>query len=823
MNNSSKEKIAQLKKCLIEADFKIKDNITGILKLIDTLEKTDDPCNLTEFKIEEIKKIFEALLLKEKKLTNKLKDEISALAKNLPDDAESKEQEDSLLFGEREVLEYFAKNQNIPEDIEELILKLEETEDHNSIVDELFRTFHTLKSEAGFLQINNIHVLSHSLENYLSLLKEDGIKLTSGEVDRLFECHDKISQVFKRGKQNLASAREISVETLIATINSSVESLKNKKKEEAIPNYDVLDKRQIEDIDIYHDFVTESLEHLENIESKILKLEQDPHNEEILNEIFRPLHTIKGISAYLNLEIINKLAHQSESYLDKLRKGEFKVKSTCIDLILKIKDVLMNLIHLVKAQLNDAPISQELVPNLNEIYGNLDRCAKNQNLSEEENSEKPVLETPAEGNLVSEKNVNEHEAKAIVIDDTVKISAKKLDNLLNLVGELVISHNQISQNQNLKKLVDPTLQKTITHSSNIIRDVQQISMGLRMVPIKQTFHKMKRLVRDLSQKSDKQVELHISGAETELDRSTIEYLNDPLIHLIRNAMDHGIESAEERVQLGKTEAARINLKAYHSSGNIVIEINDNGRGIDEQKILESGIKKGLVRKDENLSESEVLKLIFEPGFSTAQKVTEISGRGVGMDVVKKNVDKLSGNIQISTEKGEGSTFILKFPLTMAIMDGMVIEISGEQYILPVLSIKESVRPNHNDINGFMDRGEMIKIRENLFPLVRLQQVLEIEGTEKNVEESIIMVVDNGGKSFGLQVDKILGQQQIVIKNINPYFGSMRGISGYTILGNGMVGLILDTKDLLELHKEQMKLKNTIATQTGSQTLSGALN
>ncbi len=323
-------------------------------------------------------------------------------------------------------------------------------------------------------------------------------------------------------------------------------------------------------------------------------------------------------------------------------------------------------------------------------------------------------------------------------------------------------------------------------------------MSMRMIQLKSTFQKMARLVRDVSSKVSKKVRLEISGEDTELDKTVIEEIGDPLVHIIRNSIDHGIEPQEERLAKGKPADGLIRLNAFHRSGNIVIEIEDDGKGLSKERILRKAIERGLVEEGESLSDHQIYNLVFAAGFSTAEKVTDISGRGVGMDVVKKNIERLRGKVELNTEEGKGTKTTIKLPLTLAIIDGMIVQVGEEKYIVPMLSIEESIRPKREDISTVQQRGELINVRGSLLPMVRLHSLYNVKPRKTDPWEALILIVEGEGQRCGILVDDLIGQQQIVIKSLGEQFRNVKGVSGSAILGDGRVGLILDVGGIMSM-------------------------
>ena len=390
-------------------------------------------------------------------------------------------------------------------------------------------------------------------------------------------------------------------------------------------------------------------------------------------------------------------------------------------------------------------------------------------------------------------------SKGAVQAQSVKIDTDKLDNLLDMVGELVIAQSMVQANPKVQSIKDRKLGADLAQLSRITTDLQKSTMGMRMVPIKQTFQKMVRVVRDTAKKAGKQVHLELEGESTEIDRNMVEKFYDPLMHMVRNSVDHGIEPPEARKAAGKPEEGKVVLAAYHKGGNVCVEIRDDGAGLDRDKILAKAVERGLVGDPSEVPDDEAFHLIFNPGFSTAEKVTEISGRGVGMDVVQKAIDALRGKVEIKSSKGEGSTFTIALPLTLAIIDGMVVEVGADRFILPTVAVAESLRPRKEDYSTVQGRGEMIMIRGSLLPLIRLHNVVGVEPERTEPWEALVVVVENHGSKRCLLVDRLVGRQEVVIKSLGDSLKAVRVVAGGAIMGDGRVGLILDVEGVFKVH------------------------
>jgi two-component system chemotaxis sensor kinase CheA len=380
----------------------------------------------------------------------------------------------------------------------------------------------------------------------------------------------------------------------------------------------------------------------------------------------------------------------------------------------------------------------------------------------------------------------------------VRVRTDRLDRLIDMVGELVIAHSMVSEDGDLAAGGNADLVRKVAHSGKIVRELQDLSMSMRMVPLKPTFLKMSRLVRDLTHKNDRQVAFQTSGEDTEIDRNMVDVLADPLIHMLRNACDHGVEPPDERAAAGKDRAGRVMLSAYHAGGNVVVELKDDGRGLNREKIARKAVERGLIESDKGMLDSDVYGLIFEAGFSTAEKVTEVSGRGVGMDVVRRAVQSLRGRIEIQSELGRGTTFAIKLPLTLAVTDGMLIRVGAQRFILPTASIQVSFRPEEKAVKSVLGRGELVMLRNELIPMVRLHQVFGIPGAIEMPTNALLVIIADGERRSAVLVDEILGQQQVVAKSLGEGAGKVEGVAGGAILGDGRVGLILDPAGLIGL-------------------------
>jgi two-component system chemotaxis sensor kinase CheA len=379
------------------------------------------------------------------------------------------------------------------------------------------------------------------------------------------------------------------------------------------------------------------------------------------------------------------------------------------------------------------------------------------------------------------------------------VDTAKLDGLLDLVGEMVIAQSLVADNLSQRSGLDPQLVRNVAHLSRITKELQRVSMSMRMVPVRGVFQKMARVTRDLSVKQHKKVQFLTHGEDTELDRGVVEELNDPLLHMIRNSMDHGIEPAERRTAAGKPPVGTLQLRAYHQGGSIVVEVEDDGAGLNKERILQKAIERGLATTGADHTDEEIFGFVFEAGFSTAEKITDLSGRGVGLDVVRRNIEQLRGRVDISSRTGQGTLFKITLPLTLAIIDGLIVKVGEERYIIPTLSVRESFRPRADMISRVQGRAEVVNVRGRLIPLLRLNEWFGTRQKSTNAEAGIIVVVQSGASLRCLLVDGLLNKQEVVIKNLNDMLvHKNRALAGAAILGDGRVGLILDVNALVHL-------------------------
>ncbi len=562
--------------------------------------------------------------------------------------------------------------------------------------------------------------------------------------------------------------------------------------------------------EIVESFLTETREIIEGLDQDLLELERGSTNPDLLNRIFRAAHTVKGTSGFLGFEQMSELTHKFEEVLNKLRKNELQITPELIDGSFQAFDTMKRLLK--KIQSNDMiPIDMTgVLATLDALSGHQDAEAVQSAYVPTEGHVAPVA--PDGNTPVPNTNPQEEEtflpagAKTErTTDTTIRVDVQRLDNLMNLVGELVLGRNRLAQISFLigDKHENEELSKELIETSSqidfITTELQSAIMKTRMVPIGRVFNKFPRLVRDLARDANGDIDLVIAGEETELDKSIIEEINDPLVHIIRNSVDHGIESPEERKLHGKSHRGTIWLRAEHEGSHIVITIEDDGRGMDPAILKAKAIEKGFLTEAEaaDMSLRDAYNLIFLPGFSTATKVTNMSGRGVGMDVVRTNITRLNGLIDIESMVGIGTKIVIKLPLTLAIIQGLLVQVKQETFVIPLSSVVEVVRITPDEI-GTINGKEIIRIRNTVLPLVRIDNVFHVPGEDHKNKRLYIVVIGLAETRLGIAVESLLGQKEVVIKSLGGYLGNVEGIAGSTILGDGTVKMIIDIGELIKL-------------------------
>lgn len=580
-------------------------------------------------------------------------------------------------------------------------------------------------------------------------------------------------------------------------------------------------------------FLEEADQLLADAEQCFLEIEQKPQDQEIINQLFRLAHNLKGSAKAVGFAQLGEFTHLLESLLLKIKGGEVTVTTTVVNLLLACKDQLQFMLDGLRADLNatfdcedlsrrlvdatESPAAGEAIP-LPEIpavtevamFEEMPDAAAFAEAEDEANfmdatpqpaAPQPAAPPPAapppaapfpppasvspSAATTPPTPERAREAKGAT-DDSIRVSLERVDQLINFVGELVVLNSVLAQQAQHGNL--DMVRGAVQQLGKLSVELQEISMSLRMVPLKTTFQKMQRIVRDTSQALGKSIQLHLEGEETEVEKTVLERIGDPLVHLVRNACDHGIDSATERAEAGKPAQGRITLRAYHLGDNIILEVDDDGRGIDPRKIETKALERGILRPEHGLSDQQLVQLIFHPGFSTKSEVSDISGRGVGLDVVKTNIEELQGSVEVSTQAGRGSRFRVQLPLTLAIVDATIVRIAGQRYAVPMSQVIESLSSDGQNMLNSVTVGEVVSLRDQNLPVHRLQNLLGLKGDCKN---GIMLVCQNDAHPFALMVDEISSVQQIVVKKLGAELSHLVGITGSAILGDGKPALILD--------------------------------
>ncbi len=647
---------------------------------------------------------------------------------------------------------------------------------------------------------------------------EEGLKVVS-EIEKLYGLDDKIngfiSEVLKIVKDFASGAQKDLSEAYSLCdrfgweiYNMSENTNDNKTKEQISRDYFDIPKEA--EADIIRDFITESRENLISAEEALLKLESNPNDKESINKVFRCFHTIKGTSSFVGLNYISEFAHLAENLLVKIRDAKINFNSYYADLSLKSIDVLKELIDKTEKKLDDPDYKITKPEMYHSTIDKLKNPEKNEVSDREPSPVKSEMNPDKKGGGLKEiglENQKETSSSNQIADSsneekTIRIRTDKLDRLIDTIGEMSITFSMVAQD--IERLNNQDMIKKSHQLEKIVKELQEIGMSMRMVPIKNMFQKMVRLVRDLSRKTGKKVITKVSGEETEIDRNMINVVEELLVHMVRNSVDHGIENPDERLKYGKQENGTVNLRAYNADGNVVFEIEDDGRGLNKEKILKKAIEKGLVKKDENLSDNEIYDLIFLPGFSTADKVSDVSGRGVGMDVVKKGVESLRGKIDISSKEGKGTLFKLKFPLTMAVTDGMLVKIANERYVISVNTVSILAKPEEGKIYTINSKEEVFSLRGEIIPVFRMRKILAIRDKEQD-KNGIFVIIQDKNKKMAIMVDEVLGKQQVVAKPLSG-INNFPGILGGCILGDGRVAVIIDPQGIINYYRQNFKEK-----------------
>lgn len=550
-------------------------------------------------------------------------------------------------------------------------------------------------------------------------------------------------------------------------------------------------------------FFEEASENLASLEEGLLQLESRPDDEELIHGIFRAAHSIKGTGGAMGFSDLALFTHHVETVLDYMRQGKLAPSAERVQLMLKATDA-------IGALISAARDGSEPDATMNLLVEALKKETSLPDLSAEHTAHSASA-TEAEGEIPGLVLFDDEQTKppaaignetnrsrAAAQTESIRVSVAKVEELINLVGELVIANSMVQQAYASNAADPQALQEAIAGMDLTTRQLQEKVMAVRLMPMSTVFRRFPRIVHDLAKSLRKEVRLVMEGEETELDKQVLEEVGDPLTHLIRNAVDHGLERPAARVAAGKSAEGQVTLQAYHEGGNVVVAVGDDGAGINLERVRQKAIERALISADALLTEEEICQFVLLPGFSTADKITDVSGRGVGMDVVKRNVEALNGSISIENRPGQGCTFRIRLPLTMAILDGLAMKLGNDVYVLPLVSVVESLRPEPKHIVHVAERGELVMVRGEPLPLIYTHRIFRVEGDEVDPCNGLVVIVENQGRRYGLVVDELIGQLQVVMKSLEANYERVEGVAGATILGDGRIAMIVDVAGLVRL-------------------------
>lgn len=561
-------------------------------------------------------------------------------------------------------------------------------------------------------------------------------------------------------------------------------------------------------------FIEEGKQLLEEAEQCFLDLEGDRESIPTLEKLFRIAHNIKGTSRAVGFSQVAEFTHEFENLLLQLKEGRRHVTQPCIDIMLACNDAVKVMIEGLAQNLDAQFDNSELIERLKVYMATPDNAEESASEELAAPSAEQFGSEPALSLVHSAPDVQElapltappspktaaPSTPSATHDESIRVSLQRLEKLSDYIGELVILQTVLDQHSS--ELASPLLVRTVSQLGKLSKEIQDISLSLRMIPLKQTFAKLQRIVRDTGRALGKEIDLTIDGDQTEVDKTVLENLSDPLVHIVRNAIDHGLETTDERLAAGKDRAGKVWIRAFHKGNSLVIEVQDDGKGIDPNRLREKAVAKGLVRADAQMTRDECMLLLFKNGFSTKDQVSEISGRGVGLDVVKTNVEKMGGQIQLESQLGNGSVFRIVLPLTLAIVEGLICEVCDERFVVPLSSVREIVRTKVGDLHAGVGGGCTINLRGKVLPVFDLAAFLALkkDGAEVENTQPVILVAASRNGEFGVIIDEIVRQQQIVIKKLGQELAGKRGIVGSAILGDGKPALIIDLNDLVDNRK-----------------------
>ena len=698
------------------------------------------------------------------------------------------------MFDSDEFISIFLSEANeIVEGLENDLVLLEDNKSDEDLLNKIFRSAHTLKSSAGTVGFTTMSELNHVAENLLEKVRSGKLDVTPKMITVLLEFLDTVKLMLQNIIDGKGEADGVdNIESLKAKIkaiadgNEDIETVASPQPKKETPKAEE-PKEEVKEVKAEGTEKSggSNVFHVDmSFKATIFDNGIDPLM--FLNDL-KAIGTIKNLKIdYSNVPAISALEDPYTCYT------QFALDLETNSTIEQVQNIFLFVIDDNDINISDAKEGAQEVKSSPQP-----EVAETK--KEETQTEAPKETKQEEAKTEQAKPQAPKSASAKVqAPSTVRVDTRKLDSLMNLIGELVIAQSRIMQlTQSLD--IDNGLKEAVSSMDRTSRQIQEEVMNIRMMPVGPIFNQFHRYVRDLNLELNKEVKLVLKGETTEIDKNMLEQLSDPLKHIIRNSMDHGIEKTkEERIERGKPEFGTITMSAAHQEGHVVIEVSDDGNGLNKEKIYNKAIEKGLLSKDGKYSDAEIYRTIFSPGLSTAEKITDISGRGVGMDVVRANVEKMKGKIEIKSEEGKGSTFIIKLPLTLAIIEGITFALGEQIYIMPLISIIEQMKVKNEQIKPFEGKGEMIKIRDEYLPLIRLHKVFDIDTQVDDIDNGIVVVVEAGYRRCAIFVDELLDQQQVVIKSLDSAFSKHSGISGGTILGDGRIALIIDIQGLVNI-------------------------
>lgn len=713
------------------------------------------------------------------------------------------------MFDSDEFISIFLSEANeIVEGLENDLVLLEDNKSDEDLLNKIFRSAHTLKSSAGTVGFTTMSELNHVAENLLEKVRSGKLDVTPTMITVLLEFLDTVKIMLQNiidgkgeadGVNNIESLKakikaiadgnEIDASVQAPTTSSAAPTVK-KETQTSTQAQAIEEPEKKEESSSGSNVFHISM----SFKATIFDNGIDPLM--FLNDL-RDIGTISNLKIDVsNVPPISALEDPYTCYT------QFSLDISTNSTLEQVQNIFLFVIDDNDINISDAKVSVQKEDKI--------ETQTETQVAEETKEEKTIEETKSQEETKEEIKTEQAKPQTsaaksqasssvkVQAPSTVRVDTRKLDSLMNLIGELVIAQSRIMQlTQSLD--IDNGLKEAVSSMDRTSRQIQEEVMNIRMMPVGPIFNQFHRYVRDLNLELNKEVKLVLKGETTEIDKNMLEQLSDPLKHIIRNSMDHGIErTKEERIARGKPEFGTITMSAAHQEGHVVIEVSDDGNGLNKEKIYNKAIEKGLLSKDGKYTDAEIYRTIFSPGLSTAEKITDISGRGVGMDVVRANVEKMKGKIEIKSEEGKGSTFIIKLPLTLAIIEGITFALGEQIYIMPLISIIEQMKVKNEQIKPFEGRGEMIKIRDEYLPLIRLHKVFEIDTHIEDIDNGIVVVVEAGYRRCAIFVDELLDQQQVVIKSLDSAFSKHSGISGGTILGDGRIALIIDIQGLVNI-------------------------